>query len=100
MAWNPTKAEMNSCSTFAGILLYGNLKGIHKNLRILNIYGPYQNRKIFWDQLALFSFLDDSYFILSILWGVYQSISFSFYQSFHFIIKGIMGSWKLIRSIS
>ena len=65
MAWNPTEVEMNSCSTFSSILLYGKLKDLQNNLRILNIYGPYQNRKIFWDQLDIFAFQDHSYFILA-----------------------------------
>lgn len=49
VAWNPLLADLKAFNTFAGILLFGKLKGLEQTIHLLNVYGPYDNRKVFWD---------------------------------------------------
>ena len=43
----------------------GKLKGFSSMVCILNIYGPYSNRKLFWDQLVDSGLLLDLSLILA-----------------------------------
>jgi hypothetical protein len=50
-SWNPNKDNFDAYLTPAGILLEGFVKDVNKNLKLVNCYGPYQNRHLFWDNL-------------------------------------------------
>ena len=48
-AWNPKKANFVVFKTVAGILLQGRYLNGDRELKILNCYGPYQNRIPYWN---------------------------------------------------
>lgn len=49
-AWNPLVFKLCPSVTSLGILLSGNIRGLEKNINIINCYGPYSNRMDFWDR--------------------------------------------------
>ena len=49
-AWNPYKANCRAFQTCAGILLQASIQGMPDPLHILKVYGPYQDRDLFWDK--------------------------------------------------
>ena len=40
-------------NTMVGILLHGHLLGFQQPIHLLNIYGPFENRQLFWDSVRL-----------------------------------------------
>lgn len=50
--WNPSSRDFRSYSTSAGILLTGCVRHIDEELMILNIYGPYRDRELLWNQIV------------------------------------------------
>jgi hypothetical protein len=48
-AWNPRKVDFKAYVTAAGILLEGQEKDLNKNMKLLNRYGPYSERRAFWE---------------------------------------------------
>ena len=52
-AWNPAKAKCKAFHTCAGILLQASIRGLSDPLHILNEYGPYRDRVLFWDKALI-----------------------------------------------
>lgn len=50
--WNPRTCNFKPFRTCAGIPLKGNFRGIAKELVLLNVYGPFKHRKVFWDRVV------------------------------------------------
>lgn len=50
-AWNPLLAELKPFTVCSGIVLFGKLKGLSLSLYIVNLYGPYRDRQVFWEQV-------------------------------------------------
>ena len=50
-AWNPLRVECKAFCTFAGILLTGKLIGFSEEINLLNIYGLYHSKELFWDKV-------------------------------------------------
>ena len=48
-----------------GILLHGHLLGFQQPIDLLNIYGPYDNRQVFWDPVKSVDLLDLPFLILA-----------------------------------
>jgi hypothetical protein len=63
-AWNPRKADFNAFLTPAGILLDGFVKDLNKKLKLVNCYGPYGDRQLFWDNVKLDGLLKEPGLIL------------------------------------
>jgi hypothetical protein len=63
-AWNPKKTNFDAFMTPAGILLDGFVKQLNKKLKLVNCYGPYANRQMFWDNLKVDGILKESDLIL------------------------------------
>ena len=51
-SWNPLRVRCKAFKTLAGILLNAHFRGSHTSLSILNCYGPYLNRDVFWNSSA------------------------------------------------
>jgi len=62
--WNPRVCLFKAFSTVAGILLSGRIRGCESRVKILNVYGPYNERVAFWDRLAGCGLLKDPSLIL------------------------------------
>ena len=50
--WNPLKVRCKAYQTLAGILLKARFRGSHITLSIINCYGPYLHRDVFWNKDA------------------------------------------------
>ena len=48
--WNPIKGLFNAYHSPAIILLEGRFQGWNQVVKVVNCYGPYSNRKDFWNQ--------------------------------------------------
>ena len=64
LSWNPLVDGHNPFHTVVGIIEEGNLRCLKKRIRILNVYGPYQNMRLFLDCIANDGFLNDSSLIM------------------------------------
>jgi hypothetical protein len=49
--WNPKKVDFNAYLTFARIMLEGIIKGLDKKLKLINCYGLYLDREVFWENI-------------------------------------------------
>jgi exonuclease III len=63
-AWNPRKADCYAFLTPAGILLDGVVKDINKRLKVINCYGPYAEREVFWENIKRDGILKEQNLIL------------------------------------
>jgi hypothetical protein len=50
-AWDPNKVDFCAFLSLAGILLEGFVKYLNKSLKLINRYGPYANREVFWEAI-------------------------------------------------
>ena len=50
-AWDPLKVRCHAYEIVAGILVKADFRGMNSQLEILNCYGPYRDRDIFWDRV-------------------------------------------------
>jgi hypothetical protein len=57
-AWNPRKADFVVFLTPAGILLEGVVKDINLKLKLINCYGSYADRVVFWEDLKRVGIFD------------------------------------------
>ena len=57
VAWNPIFPNLRDFKTCAGLLIKGKLKGYSSMVHLLNIYGPYSQRRYFWDRILLLGLL-------------------------------------------
>lgn len=65
VAWNSSKASFKPYVTIVGILLEGIFLGLQRPIKILNIYGPYNLREVFWDNVVCSGLLSDPHLILA-----------------------------------
>ena len=49
-AWNPMHVKFWAFETCVGILVHAAFWGLPIPLAILNVYGPYRDRELFWDK--------------------------------------------------
>ena len=52
LGWNPLRVRCKAYKTLAGILLKARFRSINLSLSILNCYGPYLHRDVFWTAAA------------------------------------------------
>jgi len=50
-ARNPSLGNFQAFTTSAGLLVEGHVRGFQEMIRVLNIYGPYRDRRSFWDMV-------------------------------------------------
>lgn len=62
--WNPLKSYLTTYQDSVGIVLEGKIKNCSHDLKIINCYRSYRNRKYFWKQVHDQGLLIDSYAIL------------------------------------
>jgi hypothetical protein len=63
-AWHPRKDDCYNFLTPAGILLDGVVKDLNKRLKVLNCYGPYAEREVFWENIKRDGLLKEQNLIL------------------------------------
>ena len=49
--WNPSLVRCKAFSSITGIVLRASIRGIIKVFTIINCYGPYAHRSVFWDNI-------------------------------------------------
>lgn len=49
VAWNPLVWNLKPFFTYASIILEGRIRGLDAHFHVLNYYGPYLNREVFWN---------------------------------------------------
>ena len=49
--WNLKTCNLTPFKTNVGILLEGRIQGFTNVIRILNIYAPYKDRRVFWENV-------------------------------------------------
>ena len=64
IAWNPHRVRCHAFETLAGILVKAKFQGLDTTLDILNCYGPYRDRDIFWDKVLKGGLLNSPNLIL------------------------------------
>jgi len=62
--WNPLSVDLQDFHTFVGILMEGCLKGVSSTVKILNCFGPYQDRLSFWKLLEESDFIREEGLII------------------------------------
>lgn len=50
-SWNPLKTLFNTYQSSARIVLEGKVQGWIQMVTVVNCYGPYSNRKYFWNRI-------------------------------------------------
>ena len=58
-AWNPQVVKFNAYLSCSGIIFDDITQGISQNFQIFKCYGPYQNRRIFWDGIIQSAILEE-----------------------------------------
>jgi len=66
-AWNPRKADFVAFLTPAGIFLEGVVKDLNLKLKLINCYGSYANREVFWEDIKREGILDVDNLILGVI---------------------------------
>ena len=51
-AWDPRKPKLKAFFVPVGILLLGYIKDFSEEINLVNIYGPYNSKEIFWDRIV------------------------------------------------
>ena len=64
MAWNPLSVRCHAFETVAEILVKARFHGLSAPLAILNCYGPYRNRELFWEKSIIGGLLNTPNLIL------------------------------------
>lgn len=65
VTWDPTFFYLASHLCCGGILLTGTCLWNNNPISLLNVYGPYSERKLFWDKVANHGLLDHANLILA-----------------------------------
>jgi hypothetical protein len=65
VAWNPMKMVLKPFTTCAGILLEGQVVEGNKSITLFNFYGPYTDRKSFWDVVVASGMLASKNLVLA-----------------------------------
>ena len=63
-AWNPAKAKCKAFHTCTGILIQAFIWGMLDPLHILNVYGLYRDRELFWDKTLRGGLLNLSHLVI------------------------------------
>ena len=63
-AWNPKKVVFDVFSSVAGMIMQGKTVNGDQTLKVVNCYGPYQNRLPFWNQVKAGGLLQEKGLIL------------------------------------
>ena len=63
-AWNPRKVRCRAYETLASILVKDKFRGMTVILNIINCYGPYKDRDIFWERVHNGGLLNSPHLIL------------------------------------
>lgn len=58
------KGTFKAYSLFAGILLFGYIRGYSSFIHIPNLYAPYSDRRPFWDRIDACDILDMDFMIV------------------------------------
>lgn len=56
--WDPRWVKAKAFTCFAGIFLEGYICGLNGCIHVLNLYGPYKNRFLFWDKLISYGLME------------------------------------------
>ena len=51
MTWNPLRVRCRAFKTIAGVLVKAVFRGMNVPLVVINCYGPYRNKELFWDNV-------------------------------------------------
>jgi hypothetical protein len=62
--WNPLRVDFSPYVIHVGILLEGVIREGNRPVKILNCYGPYDERKYFWEHVAKSGILDERKLII------------------------------------
>ena len=57
VAWNSKVDDFKPFATTIGIIIEGKFTGMERRIIILNVYGPYIERKVLWEQVAKYVIL-------------------------------------------
>jgi exonuclease III len=49
--WNPRKDDFYAYLIPAGILVEGHVKDLDRDLKVINCYGTYSDREVFWEEI-------------------------------------------------
>jgi hypothetical protein len=63
-AWNPRKDDFSAYLILSGILLEGHVKHLDRNLKVINFYGLYSDREVFWEDIKSEGIFKDQNLIL------------------------------------
>ena len=64
VAWNSKVDDFKPFSTTIGIIIERKFIGMERRIRILNVYGPYIERKVLWEHVTKAVILIDSSLII------------------------------------
>ena len=65
VSWNPEVEDLMDFVTIIGSLVEGSLKVFSHTIPILNVYGPYHNRRSFWEQVNQAGILQEKALIMA-----------------------------------
>lgn len=63
--WNPQDASLRPYSSNVGIIQEGYLRGLECPIILVNFYGPYKDRDIFWSHIRPSALLQEHSLILA-----------------------------------
>jgi hypothetical protein len=50
-AWSPRKDYVSTYLAHVGIMLDGHVKDLDRSMNLINLYGPYSDREVFWEAI-------------------------------------------------
>jgi hypothetical protein len=65
ISWDPTKFDLTPYLCCGGILLIGTSRWSNQHINFLNLYGPCNDRKLFWDMVEAWALLNHANFIIA-----------------------------------
>jgi len=63
-AWNPRKDDFSAFPTPTDILLEGTVKDMDKRMKVINCYGLYSDREVFWEAITRYNIFKEQNLIL------------------------------------
>ena len=51
VAWDPSNSKLKAFVVQVGILMTGFFKDFTEELNLINVYGPYNCKELFWDRI-------------------------------------------------
>lgn len=55
--WDPRWANLVAYKFFIDILFTGHIQGVYSHIHLLNLYAPWNERKVFWDWMEAYGIL-------------------------------------------